>query len=333
LWREMSDSFKREIARDVRSTFSKGVLNDIGLFGGLFDLKKMGLRDPVLVSSIDSVGTKLKVAVMMGKHNTVGRDMVAHCVGDIGVQGAVPLFFMDYIGAANLAPGIYREIIKGLAFECRRSGCALIGGETAQLPGMYPDGEYDLVGVIVGAVERSKIIDGSKVKVGDALIGIASNGLHTNGYSLARRIFFNRCGLKVDDYVEQIRSKVGPALLKPHTNYGGIIQQLIKKFTVRALAHITGGGLPGNLCRVLPSGTAAEIHDGSWPVPPIFGFMQQQGNVSRNEMFRTFNMGVGLVAVVPQRSAAAVISFLKRLRVKSWNIGRVISGARQVIID
>ena len=330
---DMSDSFKNKIATDVRSTFSKGVMSDIGQFGGLFDLKKTGMRDPVLVSSIDGVGTKLQVALRMGKHSTVGRDLVAHCINDIGVQGAVPLFFMDYIGASSLEPKIYRDIIRGLAFECRKSGCALIGGETAQMPGMYPEGEYDLVGVVVGAVERSRIIDGSKVKPGHRLIGIGSNGLHTNGYSLARKIFFDRCGLGVDDYVEEIRSKVGPALLKPHLNYGAAIQKLVRRFNIKALAHITGGGLPGNLNRVLPAGTAAEVVDGSWPVPRIFEFMQRRGAVARGEMFRTFNMGIGMVAIVSKRSAPAVIAFLKELRLKSWEIGAVTKGAREISIS
>jgi phosphoribosylformylglycinamidine cyclo-ligase len=330
---DMSDSFKNKIATDVRSTFSKGVMSDIGLFGGLFDLKKTGMRDPVLVSSIDGVGTKLQVAVMTGKHSTVGRDLVSHCINDIGVQGAVPLFFLDYIGASNLEPKIYRDIIKGLAFECRKSRCALIGGETAQMPGMYPKGEYDLVGVVIGAVERSRIIDGSKVKKGDTLIGIASNGLHTNGYSLARKILFDRCGLGVGDHVEEIRSKVGPALLKPHVNYGDAIQKLIRRFNIKALAHITGGGLPGNLNRVLPEGTAAEVIDGSWPVPRLFQFMEREGAVARREMFRTFNMGVGMVAIVSQRSAPAVIAFLRAMRLKSWNIGSVTKGDREIIIS
>jgi len=328
----MSDSFQREIVRNVRSTFTPGVLCDIGLFGGLFDIKKMGFRNPVLVASVDGVGTKLKVAVMMNKHNTVGRDLVAHCVNDIAVQGAVPLFFMDYIGATKVEPKIYRDIIKGFVFECKKSGCALLGGETAQMPGMYPEGEYDLVGTIVGAVERGKIIDGSKVRVGDTLIGLASNGLHTNGYSLARKVFFDVCGLNVHDWVDDLRATAGAALLKVHTNYAAIIQSLIKEFTIKALAHITGGGLPGNLCRVLPEGTAVEIEDGSWPEPKIFKFIAERGGIERPEMFRTFNMGIGLVAAVSSRRADDVLRFLRAKKVKSYNIGRIVKGKKEIHI-
>jgi phosphoribosylformylglycinamidine cyclo-ligase len=274
----------RRIKSIARSTFTPGVLSDIGSFGGLFSLNTDRHPDPVLVSSADGVGTKLKVAFMTGRHDTIGADLVNHCVNDILVQGAEPLFFLDYLATGRLSPAVAEQVIAGVGRACRENGCALIGGETAEMPGFYADGEYDIAGFIVGVVERSKVIDGRRVVPGDALIGLASGGLHTNGYSLARHVLFERAGLGADTFVPQLEATVGDALLAPHRSYLGAMRPLIEAGLVKAMAHITGGGITENLPRVLPEGCGANIDRLAWTVPPIFRLIQQHGNIAADEM-------------------------------------------------
>jgi phosphoribosylformylglycinamidine cyclo-ligase len=297
----------RRIKSLARATFTPGVLSDIGSFGGLFRLDRDRLHDPVLVSSADGVGTKLKVAFMTGRHDTVGADLVNHCINDILVQGAEPLFFLDYLATGRLSPDVAEQVIGGVARACRESGCALIGGETAEMPGFYADGEYDLAGFIVGAVERSKIVDGRSIAPGDVLIGLSSAGLHTNGYSLARRVFFEMAGLQPDTFVRELGVTAGAALLAPHRSYLPVVRALLEREQVKGLAHITGGGITENLPRILPENCGAEIDLNAWTAPPIFQFIQQRGGVSRDEMYRTFNMGIGLVVACAARNADHVI--------------------------
>jgi len=287
----------RRIRSLARGTFTPGVLSDIGSFGGLFRLDQDRFQEPVLVSSADGVGTKLKVAFMTGRHDTVGADLVNHCVNDILVQGAEPLFFLDYLATGRLSPSVAEQVVAGVARGCRENGCALIGGETAEMPGFYADGEYDIAGFIVGVVEKSRVIDGRSIAPGDALVGLPSTGLHTNGYSLARRVFFEEAGWKVDTLVPELGATIGDALLAPHRSYLSTVRPLLDRQLVKGLAHITGGGITENLPRVLPEGCAARIDLGSWTVPPVFRLLQQRGGVAREEMFRAFNMGVGLVVV------------------------------------
>ena len=328
--RDVASEAKRRIAEKVRSTFSPNVLQDIGGFGALYRLETGRRAEPVLVSSIDSVGTKLKIAFMTGIHNTVGIDIVAHCVNDILTMGARPLFIMDYLAAGKLDATVVEEVISGLVAGCKMSGCALIGGETAELPGFYAEGEYDLAACIVGVVERKRIVDGSKVVEGDALIGLASSGLHTNGYSLVRRIIFEICSLKPGDQLQTCNRTVAKELLEPHRCYAPIVLPLLEEGTVRGMAHITGGGLTENLPRTLPSGLAAKIDRSTWDVPPIFGFLQEKGNVSPAEMFKTFNMGVGFVVVVPPDAAGRVISEAEKHGCDASVIGRVVEGDEPV---
>jgi phosphoribosylformylglycinamidine cyclo-ligase len=302
----------RRIKSIARATFTPGVLSDIGSFGGLFELDRARYREPVLVSSADGVGTKLKVAFMMAKHDTVGADLVNHCVNDILVQGAEPLFFLDYLATGRLSPAVAEQVVTGIARACKENGCALIGGETAEMPGFYADGEYDLAGFIVGAVERSRIIDGRTVVPGDALIALPSAGLHTNGYSLARRVFFELAGWQCDTFVRELGTTVGEALLAPHRSYLGVVRPLLDSGGIKGLAHITGGGLTENLPRALPEGCAAEIDLNAWTIPPIFQLIERHGAIAREEMFRAFNMGVGLVIVCASMEAERVINTLKR---------------------
>jgi phosphoribosylformylglycinamidine cyclo-ligase len=321
----------RRIKSLARATFTPGVLSDIGLFGGLFRLDSQQFREPVLVSSADGVGTKLKVAFMTGRHDTVGADLVSHCVNDILVQGAEPLFFLDYLATGRLLPAVAEQVISGVARACRENGCALIGGETAEMPGFYADGEYDIAGFIVGIVERSKIVDGRTIAPGDTLIGLPSAGLHTNGYSLARRVCFDVAGLGHDTFVRELGATVGDALLAPHRSYLPLIRPLLKREYVKGLAHITGGGITENLPRVLPAGCAAEIDRRSWTPPPIFRLIQQRGGVSRDEMSRTFNMGIGLIVVCAGADAERVVNMLAREGEPSAaRIGSVVAGDRQV---
>src|SRR5215468_5659744 len=287
----------RRIKQLARATFTPGVLSEIGSFGGLFKLDGDRFKEPVLVSSADGVGTKLKVAFMSGRHDTVGADLVNHCVNDILVQGAEPLFFLDYLATGKLSPATAEQIVTGVARGCRENGCALIGGETAEMPGFYADGEYDIAGFIVGVVEKSKVIDGRTIVPGDVLIGLPSAGLHTNGYSLARRVLFEKAGWRADTFVPRLGTTVGDALLAPHRSYLSVVRPLIARDLVKGLAHITGGGLTDNLPRTLPEGCAADIDRESWSVPAIFRLLQEHGAIAGDEMFRAFNMGVGLVVV------------------------------------
>jgi len=321
----------RRIRSLARSTFTPGVLSDIGSFGGLFRLDRDRYQDPVLVSSADGVGTKLKVAFMTGRHDTVGADLVNHCVNDILVQGAEPLFFLDYLATGRLSPVVAEQVVAGVARACRENGCALIGGETAEMPGFYADGEYNIAGFIVGIVEKSKLIDGRSVVPGDVLIGLPSTGLHTNGYSLARRVFFEAAGWKVDTFVRELNAMVGDVLLAPHRSYLPLIKPFFDRQSMKGLAHVTGGGITENLPRVLPDGCAAEIDRQAWTVPPIFRVLQQRGDITDAEMFRTFNMGIGLVIVCASREADRIINTLSRAgEPNAIRIGFVVSGDRTV---
>ncbi|PYQ81713.1 MAG: phosphoribosylformylglycinamidine cyclo-ligase [Acidobacteria bacterium] len=321
----------RRIRSLARSTFTPGVLSDIGSFGGLFRLDRDRYQDPVLVSSADGVGTKLKVAFMTGRHDTVGADLVNHCVNDILVQGAEPLFFLDYLATGRLSPVVAEQVVAGVARACRENGCALIGGETAEMPGFYADGEYNIAGFIVGIVEKSKLIDGRSVVPGDVLIGLPSTGLHTNGYSLARRVFFEAAGWKVDTFVRELNAMVGDVLLAPHRSYLPLIKPFFDRQSMKGLAHVTGGGITDNLPRVLPDGCAAEIDRQAWTVPPIFRVLQQRGDITDAEMFRTFNMGIGLVIVCASREADRIINTLSRAgEPNAIRIGFVVSGDRTV---
>ena len=303
-----------EVVRRIRSlakgTFTPGVLSEIGSFGGLFSLSSAGMRDPVLVASADGVGTKLRVAFMTGIHDTVGRDLVNHCVNDILVQGAIPLFFLDYLATGRLDPDVAVQIVEGLSAACRENGCALLGGETAEMPGFYADGEYDVAGFIVGAVDREQLIDGRMIRSGDTLIGVPSSGLHTNGYSLARRIAFDVAGLSVNDMVPELGSTIGEALLRPHRSYLPVIRPLLGKGLVKGMAHITGGGITDNLPRILPEGCGAGIDRSAWEVPALFKWLQRQGSVPDEDMLRTFNMGIGLIVICGRDDAGAVMDML-----------------------
>jgi phosphoribosylformylglycinamidine cyclo-ligase len=327
---ERAKRTKQRIKFLAHKTFNRAVLSEIGGFGGLFAIDKKRYRDPVLVSSVDGVGTKLKVAFEMNLHHTIGADLVNHCVNDIAVQGATPLFFMDYLAAGKLDPEVAEKIIEGIAEACRENGCALIGGETAEMPGFYPAGEYDLAGFIVGIVDRDRIITGKKVQVGDLLVGLASNGLHTNGYSLARKLLFTVAGYTPETYVNELKSKVGSELMRTHKSYWPVVGKLVDADAVSAMAHITGGGITENLPRVLPKGTAAVIEMGSWPVPPVFEHMQKLGNISQAEMMRTFNMGIGMLLVVPAKKFKRVQGILDRAGEKAYTIGRIVGGERTV---
>src|SRR5437867_2302191 len=302
----------RRIRSLARGTFTPGVLSDIGSFGGLFRLDRDRFQEPVLVSSADGVGTKLKVAFMTGRHDTVGADLVSHCVNDILVQGAEPLFFLDYLATGRLRPAVAEQVIAGVGRACRENGCALIGGETAEMPGFYADGEYDIAGFIVGVVERSRVIDGRTVVPGDVLIGLPSAGLHTNGYSLARRVLFELAGWTADTFVAELGTTVGDALLAPHRSYLALVRPLLARQSVKGLAHITGGGISENLPRVLPEGCSAEIDVRAWSVPAVFRLLEERGQIARDEMFRAFNMGIGLILVCPSREAERVINTLAR---------------------
>jgi phosphoribosylformylglycinamidine cyclo-ligase len=316
----------------IRSTFTPGVLADVGSFGAMFALDTAGAREPVLVASVDGVGTKLKVAQMMNKHDTIGRDLVWHCVNDILVQGARPLFFLDYFGTGKLEPHVAADVVKGLAEGCRAVNCALIGGETAEMPGMYQEGEYDLVGSIVGIVDRGKILDGSRVAPGDVLIGIASDGLHTNGYSLARHVLFAHAGLTVDRFLPELNMTLGEALLAPHRCYAPALLPILAsgQFDIHAMAHITGGGFYDNIPRALPADCQAIVERRSWIPAPIFQLIQKQGNVPDSEMYRTFNMGVGMVLIVPSEQGRELVHYLNSVGEQAALIGIVQRGSHEV---
>jgi phosphoribosylformylglycinamidine cyclo-ligase len=324
---------KQRIKYLAHKTFTRGVLSEIGGFGGLFAVDKAKYHDPVLVSSVDGVGTKLKIAFEMGLHSTVGADLVNHCVNDIAVQGAAPLFFMDYLATGKLDPAVAEQVVEGIADACKHNGCALIGGETAEMPGFYPPGEYDLAGFIVGVVEREKIITGKTVEIGDIVLGLPSNGLHTNGYSLARKLLFEVGHYSAETYVNEIKNKVGNELMRTHKSYWPVVKKLMDGECVSALAHITGGGLSENLPRVLPRGTAAIIELGSWPVLPIFEHLQTLGNVPQDEMLRTFNMGLGMLLVVPSKKFKKAQTVLERVGEKAYTVGRIVKGERKVLYN
>ena len=320
----LANKLKRGIGRFVRRTHRPQVLGKIGGFGGLFRASFPGMHDPVLVASMDGVGTKLKVAFALDKHDTVGADLVNHCVNDIAVLGARPLFFLDYIGCEKLEPRVFQQLLRGFSRACLAAGCALLGGETAQMPGMYRKGEYDLAGCIVGVVERNEIINGKKIRPGDVILGLASNGLHTNGYSLARKILFEKMRLKPGSRLPGSATSVGGELLRVHKNYQPLLAK-IPSPVIKGLAHITGGGLIDNLPRVLPSTCDAVIETKRWRVPHIFQILQQNGNVDRHEMYQVFNMGIGMVAIVAERNAQSVSSILRAKR-----IGRIERGTGKV---
>jgi phosphoribosylformylglycinamidine cyclo-ligase len=328
----LADQAKQKIARLAARTFTRGVVGGIGAFGALFALDPKRWREPLLVSSADGVGTKLKIAFATGVHSTVGADLVHHCVNDILTTGAEPLFFLDYLALGKMDPGIVEKVLEGISRACRATGCALIGGETAQMPGFYHEGEYDLAGFIVGAVERSRLLGPQRVRSGDVLLALPGTGLHTNGYSLARKLVFEQEGLKPETYVAEVHNKIGAELLRPHRCYLATVKNaLTHDGWISAMAHITGGGIPGNLPRVLPRGVRAEIDLGSWPVPPIFSYLARIGKLDREELLETFNLGVGMIIVAPQKNLRALENDLKRRREKFFRIGQVVTGLGQRI--
>ena len=314
----------------LQSTHRPEVLSEVGNFGGLFALGEY--EKPILVSSTDSVGTKLKVAFMAGRHDTVGFDIVAHCGNDILVQGAEPLFFLDYIGTSKLHPEIIEQIVSGVAAGCREIGCALIGGEIAEMPELYTMGEYDLVGTIVGVVEESELITGSRIVPGDSLVGLGSLGLHTNGFSLARRIVFDVCGYDVDQYIPEISTTIGSELLAYHKSYVKSVLALRERCDIKGIAHITGGGLSDNIIRILPSNCCAEVRKGTWVIPPIFPFLQEKGGVDEAEMYHVFNMGIGMVLVLPPNQIDTAIALLRESGESPSLIGEIIHGEKCVQI-
>jgi phosphoribosylformylglycinamidine cyclo-ligase len=316
----------------ARATFNARTLSEIGSFGGMFDGAFPTMRRPVLVASADGVGTKLKVAFATGIHNTIGRDLVNHCVNDILVQGARPLFFLDYIATGKLAPDTITGIVEGIANGCSENGCVLLGGETAEMPGFYADGEYDVAGFIVGAVDQEKVIDGQAIAPGDVVLGLPAVGLHTNGYSLARKLFFEVAGYGPNDYLDELGETVGAALLKPHVSYLRALKGLLDPGILKGLAHITGGGLLENIPRILAEGTSVEIKRGSWPVLPIFRSMQRMGNIDNSEMFRTFNMGVGMIVVCAEANASRIKTHVESCNEACYEIGRVTRGDRRVTL-
>jgi phosphoribosylformylglycinamidine cyclo-ligase len=324
----VAEQAKRRIAAMAGKTFRRGVLAPIGGFGSLFELDRKRWRDPVLVASCDGVGTKLKVAFSTGIHSTVGADIVNHCVDDILTQGAEPIFFLDYIAMGKLDPRVIEQVIEGMSRAVKQVGCSLIGGETAEMPDIYKPGEYDLAGFMVGAVERKKLLDPRRVRPGDVLLGLASSGLHTNGYSLARKLLFGVAKLGADSYVPEIGNKIGAELLKPHRSYWPLLKNVLARRSVASMAHITGGGITGNLPRALPRNVRAIVELGSWPVLPIFRFLARLGRIERDELLRTFNLGVGMILVVPARDISRVESELKRRREKFFLIGRIERAAR-----
>ena len=319
------------IKKLAKTTFNENVMYEIGSFGGMFNGSFMDVREPVLVASCDGVGTKLKMAFATGIHNTIGYDLVAHCIDDILVQGARPLFFMDYIATGKLDPDIIEKIIEGITKGCREGNCALLGGETAEMPEFYQDGEYDIAGFIVGIVDRRKVINGARITAGDVVIGLPSLGLHTNGYSLARKIFFDVQGYQVDSKVPELGCTVGEELLKPHKNYLPALERLIEhEGMIKGLAHITGGGLVENIPRILPSNVDVAIRWGSWPILPVYDLIQRIGNVPREDMIRTFNMGVGMVVITSPQYAQSVQDQLERAHEPFYIIGDVVDGDGKV---
>jgi phosphoribosylformylglycinamidine cyclo-ligase len=321
---DQADKLVETIKTIAQKTRVPGVMGEIGGFGGLFSLNIANMDHPVLVSSTDGVGTKLKIAFLMGKHDTVGIDLVAMCVNDVAVQGAKPLFFLDYLATGKLKDQIVTDIIQGVGAGCQEARCALIGGETAEMPGFYADNEYDLAGFAVGIVDNNKIIDGSEIRVGHQIIGIASNGLHSNGYSMVRKICFDLLKLKVEDHIPELGHTLGEELLRPTRIYSEVIQALIRNLPIRGLAHITGGGIVNNLLRIIPQACGVAIKKNSWQVPPIFPFLQQAGRVEDQEMMRVFNNGLGLVAVVPENAVQDVLARLNAMEETAYAIGEIV---------
>ena len=346
---DLGNKVKSTLPQLLATTHRREVLGEVGGFGGLFALDLKKYREPVLVSSVDGVGTKLKIAFALDRHDTIGADLVNHCVNDIAVLGAEPLFFLDYLGTGKLEPRVFTDIIKGFARACAENHCALIGGETAQMPGFYQKGEYDVSGTIVGVVEKSKMLNGQKsIRAGDTVIGIASSGLHTNGYSLARKIFFEQMRLKPASRLPGLKSMIGDELLKVHISYGPLVQKLLKKFNgrdgvppsqtksgsatrqpsrpIKAFAHITGGGFVDNIPRVLPKNCDVVIRKGMWDVLPIFQIIAEKGGVSDDELYQVFNMGIGMVAIVSADKAGAILKFIRAQKYRAWLIGAVVKG-------
>lgn len=324
---DLGNAEKNRIQALVQGTHGPEVLGRIGGFGGLFKPDFRGMKEPVLVSSVDGVGTKLKIAFATGKHHTVGQDLVNHCVNDIAVIGARPLFFLDYIGAEKLDPAVFRQLLKGFARACKAAGCALVGGETAQMPGMYAPGEYDLAGTIVGVVDRPKWIDGSRIRPGDIVLGLRGNGLHTNGYSLARKILFEKMGLTPSSRLPGLAKSIGEELLRIHPNYQPLLATLTQS-KIKGLAHITGGGLVDNLPRILPEGCSAVIDTSAWKIPVLFRILQREGRVDPSEMYQVFNMGIGMAIVCSPADASAIGTAAKALR-----IGRIERGDGRVRLE
>jgi len=342
---DLGNRVKSTLPQLLASTHRREVLGKVGGFGGLFALDLKKYRQPVLVSSVDGVGTKLKIAFAMDRHDTIGADLVNHCVNDIAVLGAEPLFFLDYLGTGKLEPHIFTEIIKGFARACAQNRCALIGGETAQMPGFYQPGEYDVSGTIVGVVEKSRMLNGQKtVRRGDVIIGIASSGLHTNGYSLGRKIFFEQLGLNFKSRVPELKNTIGDELLKVHVSYGPLVQKLLKRFNsqlstlnsqlpVRAFAHITGGGFVDNIPRVLPKTCDAVIRKGSWDMLPIFKMIAAKSGVPDDELYQVFNMGIGMVAIVAAEKAKDVLKFIRAQKHDAWLIGEIVKGKGETKVE
>ena len=329
---EAGERLVDRIKEFARKTFDGNVLAGIGGFGAGYLLPK-GYSEPVLVSGTDGVGTKLKVAQMANVHDTVGIDLVAMCVNDILTVGAKPLFFLDYFATGKLSVDVAADVVKGIAKGCEIAGCALIGGETAEMPDFYPEGEYDLAGFVVGIVDRSRYVTGEKIKPGDVILGLASSGIHSNGYSLVRKLFFEILELKIDDWVEELGGKVYEVLLTPTRIYVKSVLKLLEEVEVKGMAHITGGGIPGNLVRVLPENVDAVVKKGTWEIPPIFTFIQDKGNVPEDEMFKTFNMGIGYTVVVSPEDVERAVSVLEEAGEKVFRIGEIREGERKVVIE
>ncbi len=330
---DAQDRALEQVKKMVRHTYTEGVLSDMGSFGGLFAMPRKGIKDPVLVASADGVGTKLKLAFLTGRHDSVGQDLVNHCINDILVQGARPLFFLDYLATGRLDPDVVSTVIGGVAAACGESGVALLGGETAEMPGFYGDGEYDLAGFIVGVVDKKKILDGSEVREGDVLVGLPSTGLHTNGYSLARKVFFDDLGLGIDDTVGALGCSIAEELLKIHRCYFSDVWPLLERRRLHALAHITGGGLTDNLPRILPEGLRAIIKVGTWEVPEVFRLLAEKGKVPEEDMWRSFNLGVGMVLITPAKQLAKVLKVLKKNGCPGFPMGNIVNGERGVEFD
>ncbi|HDL02805.1 MAG TPA: phosphoribosylformylglycinamidine cyclo-ligase [candidate division Zixibacteria bacterium] len=327
-----ADKAKEKIKTLAKATFNESVLSEIGAFGGFFRPELTGMKSPVLISSADGVGTKLKLAFMSRRHNTVGEDLVNHCVNDILVHGARPLFFLDYIATGKLDPETVAEIVEGLARGCRNNGMALLGGETAEMPDFYSPGEYDLAGFIVGLADKEKIINGANIAEGDVIIGLASNGLHTNGYSLARKVIFDVGGMKYNDNVESMGMTIGDALLMTHKSYLKSISPLIDDFEIKGMAHITGGGISGNFVRILPDNVKAVIRKGTWNVKPIFDFIQKTGSIADEDMFEAFNMGIGYIVVISENNVDNVVESLKASGELPYIIGKIEKGEKEIVI-